>query len=103
MLFTHLVSCGFKEIEVAYPSSSDTEFEFVRGLVENGQIPDDVWIQVRASSSPLSSRLMRTVTIANTIGDDPRSGGADSAHVRGHRWGTKGDREFVQRDGAMLP
>ena len=47
-LFTHLVSCGFKEIEVAYPSSSDTEFEFVRGLIENGQIPDDVWIQVRA-------------------------------------------------------
>ncbi|KAI0742334.1 hypothetical protein C8Q80DRAFT_1273025 [Daedaleopsis nitida] len=46
VLFRHLVQCGFKEIEVAYPSSSDTEFEFVRSLIESGEIPDDVWIQV---------------------------------------------------------
>ena len=47
VLFKHLVQCGFKEIEVAYPSSSETEFEFVRSLIEGGGIPEDVWIQVR--------------------------------------------------------
>lgn len=36
-----------KQIEVAYPSASDTDFGFVRGLIENGEIPDDVWVQVR--------------------------------------------------------
>ncbi|KAI0364159.1 aldolase [Pilatotrama ljubarskyi] len=46
MFFRHLVSCNFKEIEVAYPSSSETEFEFVRSLIDGGDIPDDVWIQV---------------------------------------------------------
>ncbi|KAI0950017.1 hypothetical protein AcV7_008613 [Taiwanofungus camphoratus] len=46
-LFFHtLLKCGFKEIEVAYPAASDTDFNFVRGLIEQGQVPDDVWIQV---------------------------------------------------------
>ncbi|TFK76269.1 2-isopropylmalate synthase [Pluteus cervinus] len=44
--FRELVKCGVKEIEVAYPAASDTDFEFVRGLVEHKEIPDDVWIQV---------------------------------------------------------
>ncbi|EIM90356.1 2-isopropylmalate synthase [Stereum hirsutum FP-91666 SS1] len=44
--FNLLVECGFKEIEVAYPAASDTDFNFVRGLIENGSVPDDVWIQV---------------------------------------------------------
>ena len=44
--FWLLVQCGFKEIEVAYPAASDTDFGFVRGLVEKKEIPDDVWIQV---------------------------------------------------------
>ncbi len=42
-----LVKTGVKEIEVAYPSASDTEFNFVRGLILNGEVPDDVWIQVQ--------------------------------------------------------
>ncbi|KAF7311487.1 Pyruvate carboxyltransferase domain-containing protein [Mycena kentingensis (nom. inval.)] len=46
MFFRQLVKCGVKEIEVAYPAASDTDFLFVRGLIENGEIPDDVWIQV---------------------------------------------------------
>lgn len=50
LFFKHLVKCGFKEIEVAYPSSSDTEFEFVRSLITGGEIPEDVWIQVRCGS-----------------------------------------------------
>lgn len=45
--FRQLVKCGVKQIEVSYPAASDTDFQFVRGLVENGEIPDDVWIQVR--------------------------------------------------------
>ena len=42
-----LVQCGFKEIEVAFPSASQTEFDFVRRLIETpGIVPDDVAIQV---------------------------------------------------------
>lgn len=48
--FHQLVKCGLKEIEISYPSASDTDFSFVRGLIEGGQIPDDVWIQVRQIS-----------------------------------------------------
>ncbi|KAG7092744.1 hypothetical protein E1B28_009071 [Marasmius oreades] len=44
--FQMLVKAGVKEIEVAYPAASDTDFDFVRGLIEKKQIPDDVWIQV---------------------------------------------------------
>ncbi|KAG8927765.1 hypothetical protein FRC02_007796 [Tulasnella sp. 418] len=44
--FKQLVDCGLKEIEVAYPAASDTDFGFVRGLIEGGLVPDDVWLQV---------------------------------------------------------
>lgn len=44
--YRQLVKCGVKQIEVAYPSASDTDFGFVRGLIENNEVPDDVWIQV---------------------------------------------------------
>ncbi|KIK83217.1 hypothetical protein PAXRUDRAFT_832104 [Paxillus rubicundulus Ve08.2h10] len=44
--FRLLVKCGFKEIEIAYPAASDTDFSFVRYLIEHNEIPDDVWIQV---------------------------------------------------------
>jgi 2-isopropylmalate synthase len=47
--FHTLVKAGLKEIEIAYPAASDTDFNFVRGLIEGGQVPDDVWIQVRAA------------------------------------------------------
>jgi 2-isopropylmalate synthase len=46
--FRLLVKAGVKQIEAAYPAASDTDFNFVRGLVENGEIPGDVWIQVRS-------------------------------------------------------
>src|SRR5680860_64990 len=45
-MFDLLVSMGFKEIEVGFPSASQTDFDFVRFLVEEGRIPDDVVIQV---------------------------------------------------------
>ncbi len=45
-LFQTLVKCGFKEIEVGFPSASNTEFAFNRRLIEENRIPDDVTIQV---------------------------------------------------------
>ncbi len=44
--FDLLVRLGFKEIEVGFPSSSDTEFNFMRRLIDEKRIPDDVTIQV---------------------------------------------------------
>ncbi len=44
--FKLLVSVGFKEIEVGFPAASETEFEFLRALIDGGLIPDDVTIQV---------------------------------------------------------
>ena len=45
-MFETLVAIGFKEIEVGFPSASQTEFDFVRKLIEEDRIPDDVTIQV---------------------------------------------------------
>lgn len=45
-LFNTLVKCGFKEIEVGFPSASNTEFTFNRRLIEEKRAPDDVWLQV---------------------------------------------------------
>ncbi len=44
--FDVLVGIGFKQIEVGFPSAADTEFNFLRALVEQNRIPDDVQIQV---------------------------------------------------------
>ncbi|HEX5841076.1 MAG TPA: 2-isopropylmalate synthase, partial [Pseudomonas sp.] len=44
--FKCLVAVGLKEIEVGFPSASQTDFDFVRELIEGGHIPDDVCIQV---------------------------------------------------------
>ncbi len=43
--FDLLVKVGIKEIEVGFPSASQTDFDFVRGLVDSGSVPDDVVIQ----------------------------------------------------------
>ena len=45
-MFELLVAMGFKEIEVGFPAASDTDFTFVRKLIEEDRIPDDVVIQV---------------------------------------------------------
>jgi 2-isopropylmalate synthase len=44
--FNQLVKMGFKNIEVSYPSASDTDFNFTRKLIEENLVPDDVFIQV---------------------------------------------------------
>ncbi|MFG6491982.1 2-isopropylmalate synthase [Microbacterium sp. P03] len=46
IMFDLLVSMGYKEIEVGFPSASQTDFDFVRHLIEEDVIPDDVTIQV---------------------------------------------------------
>ncbi|WP_242091196.1 2-isopropylmalate synthase [Curtobacterium sp. DN_7.5] len=45
-MFDLLVRMGYKEIEVGFPSASQTDFDFVRSLIDEGAIPDDVTIQV---------------------------------------------------------
>ncbi|MEI6362464.1 MAG: 2-isopropylmalate synthase [Actinomycetes bacterium] len=49
-MFNLLVSMGYKEIEVGFPSASQTDFDFVRMLIEDDLIPDDVVIQVLTQS-----------------------------------------------------
>jgi 2-isopropylmalate synthase len=49
-MFLLLVSMGYKEIEVGFPSASQTDFDFVRILIEEGHIPEDVTIQVLTQS-----------------------------------------------------
>ena len=44
--FRMLVDIGFKEIEVGFPAASDTEYNFMRALIERNMIPDDVTVQV---------------------------------------------------------
>ncbi len=48
--FRFLVSLGFKEIEVGFPAASETEYEFLRTLIEKDMIPDDVTVQVLTQS-----------------------------------------------------
>ena len=48
--FDLLVASGFKQIEVGFPSASQTEFDFIRSLIEENRIPDDVTIQVLTQS-----------------------------------------------------
>ncbi len=49
-MFRTLCQIGFKEIEVGFPSASQTDFDFVRTLIEGGHIPDDVTIEVLTQS-----------------------------------------------------
>ncbi|MEW5786829.1 MAG: 2-isopropylmalate synthase [Pseudomonadota bacterium] len=61
-LFRMLCDIGFKEIEVAFPSASQTDFDFVRGLIEGGHIPDDVTIEVLTQArEPLIRRTMESL------------------------------------------
>src|SRR6201981_4074886 len=45
-MFELLVRMGYKEIEVGFPAASQTDFDFIRGLITSGAIPDDVRISV---------------------------------------------------------
>ncbi|MDE3031924.1 MAG: 2-isopropylmalate synthase, partial [Acidobacteriota bacterium] len=52
VMFAQLVAMGFKEIEVGFPSASQPDFDFVRHIIENDLIPEDVTIQVLTQSRP---------------------------------------------------
>ncbi|MDF1823100.1 MAG: 2-isopropylmalate synthase [Verrucomicrobiales bacterium] len=61
-LFDELVRIGFKQIEVGFPSAADTEFNFLRALVEQDRIPDDVTIQVLVQArEPLIRRTFESL------------------------------------------
>ena len=50
--FKVLCDIGFKEIEVGFPAASQTEYDFIRTLIEDKLIPDDVTIQVLTQARP---------------------------------------------------
>ncbi len=50
--YRFLLGLGFKEIEVGFPAASETEYDFLRTIIEQDMIPDDVWIQVLTQSRP---------------------------------------------------
>ena len=58
-MFNLLCKLGFKEIEVGFPSASQTDFDFVRDLIESKKIPSDVNIQVLTQAR--YSRIEKTV------------------------------------------
>src|SRR5439155_10517433 len=67
-MFDLLVKIGFKEIEVAFPSASQTDFDFVRSIIEDGKIPDDVAIQVLTQCRPeLIERTFEAVKGAKNV------------------------------------
>ena len=51
-MFDMLVRIGFKEIEVGFPAASQMDFDFVREIIQQGLIPDDVTIQVLTQARP---------------------------------------------------
>ncbi len=61
-MFKLLVGMGYKEIEVGFPSASQTDFDFVRKIIEDGLIPDDVVIQVLTQArEPLIRRTYEAI------------------------------------------
>ena len=67
-LFHTLVDIGLKEIEVGFPSASETEFAFIRTLIEGGHIPDDVTIQVLVQArAHLIKRTFEAVAGAKNV------------------------------------
>ena len=67
-LFQTLVRTGFKEIEVGFPSASNTEFTFNRRLIEEKRAPDDVWLQVLVQArEDLIERTVRSLMGAKKV------------------------------------
>jgi 2-isopropylmalate synthase len=67
-MFRLLTQMGFREIEVAFPSASQTDFDFVRSIIENGAIPEGVAIQVLTQCRPeLIERTFEAVKGAKKV------------------------------------
>lgn len=68
LMFKTLIEIGFKEIEIGFPSASDTEYEILRTLIEQNYIPDDVTIQVLVQARPeLIKRTFEAVKGAKNV------------------------------------
>ena len=66
--FQTLVDIGFKEIEIGFPSSSETEYEICRTLIDRNLIPDDVTIQVLVQARPhLITKTFEAIQGAKTV------------------------------------
>ena len=116
-MFDLLVRIGFKQIEVGFPSASDTEFNFLRRLAEEGRIPEDVTVQVlvqtrehliRRTFEALkgvpraivhiynsTSPLQRRVTFNNATRDDIKKLAVDGAALVRELAPTLPDSEIV--------
>ena len=67
-MFDTVVQMGFKEIEVGFPSASQPDFDFVRQLIEEDLVPDDVTIQVLTQCRPeLIERTYECLQGANNV------------------------------------
>ena len=67
-MFQALVEIGFKEIEVGFPSASQTEFDFIRKLIDDDLVPDDVTIQVLTQArEPLIRRTFESLRGAKRV------------------------------------
>jgi 2-isopropylmalate synthase len=67
-MFRKLVQMGFKEIEVGFPSASQTDFDFVREIIDEHMIPDDVTIQVLTQArEPLIRRTFEAIEGAQRV------------------------------------
>ena len=68
-MFHKLVDIGFKEIEVGFPAASQTDFDFVRALIEEDLIPHDVTIQILTQArSALIERSFEAISATGTTG-----------------------------------
>ncbi len=66
-MFNMLIACGFKQIEVGFPAASQTDFEFIRQLIEDKLVPDDVTLQVLTQSRrPLIERTFESLQGAHS-------------------------------------
>ena len=97
-MFDLLVRMGYKEIEVGFPSASQTDFDFVRMLIEDDLIPDDVTIQVLTQCRDnLIERTFQSLVGARRagLGGGSRCAGLWCGRRRRHR--TAGARSCTSR------
>jgi 2-isopropylmalate synthase len=67
-MFSTLVDIGFKQIEVGFPSASQVEFDFVRKLIDENLVPEDVTIQVLTQArEPLIRRTFEALRGARKV------------------------------------
>ena len=92
-LFKTLCAAGFKEIEVAFPSASQTDFDFVRKLIEEDRIPDDVTIQVLTQAR---EHLIERDRVLDTSRWDNRPDGTEESDGGAVSGGPGVDASFIQ-------